>query len=314
VALVSPGPYNDVDWWLQGREAFEDAVDKLHLRGEVADEVPSAEAAAAVEQVSHDGTQLVVANDGRYADAGATAAGRTKVPELIWGHPERLRPGRVGDIEVHAAEGAYAVGPIIVHAVAARRLGILIANDGGSWEATLWNEMAGGYVAGVRSVDPHVTFELVRVGRDGQATAADMSAAATRLIAHGTVVIFALGGRSAIGVLRAAEHHGGYYVGTIGPKEAARTKESSVLSAVLWNVGPTFRRAIADVRRGTFGKRPYALTLANRGLSLLYTGVIGGAYDYGQRTADAIAHGRITVPSTPTDADVQTAIAGGAAG
>jgi basic membrane lipoprotein Med (substrate-binding protein (PBP1-ABC) superfamily) len=313
IALVSPGRYNDVDWWRQGLEAFEDTVQRLRVRGEIADDVRGADAPAAVEQVSRD-AQLVIANDGRYAAAAAAAAERTKVPELVWGHPGLLKPGRVGDVEVQAAEGAYAAGPIVMHAVNARRLGIVVADDGGSWEAKLWNEMAGGFVAGVRSVDPHVAFDLVRVGHDGQATAADAAQAAARLIARKTVVIFALGGRSAIGVLRAAERHGGFYVGTIGPKEAERTNESSVLTAVLWNVGPTFRRAVADLRHGTFGRRPYALTLANGGITLLATGVIGGAFDFGARAADAISHGRITVPSTPTDADVQTLLAGGTQG
>ncbi len=317
VALVSPGRYNDIDWALQAKEDFEAIVDKLHVRGEQAQDVPASKAAGALEQVSQDGPQLVIAHDGTYATAAAAAAEQTKVPELVWGDPGALKAGRVGDIEVDAAQGAYAVGVIAAHASYSRRFGIVVSNDGGSWEATTWNEMAGAFVAGLRSVDPKVRIAIARVGANGTAQAAEAHAAALGLLKHGSQILFALGGRSSIGVLRAVEQRpeGEHlYIGTIGTKETVR-RESIVLSAVLWNFAATFRRAIADVRSGAFGKQPYRLTLANRGIGLLYTGrTPSDAYEDGVRVAAKISKGQITVPKTPTDAAVQTLVAGGAAG
>jgi basic membrane lipoprotein Med (substrate-binding protein (PBP1-ABC) superfamily) len=179
VGLVSPGRANDVDWVTQAREAFEDLVDKLHLRGEKAEEVPTARAAAAVETLAGSGAQLVIAHDGSYAAAAAAAAERGKARTLVWGDPGALKANRVGDIEVDAGPAAYAVGVIASHASIRRRFGIVIANDGGSWEARTWDEMAGGFVAGLRSVDPRSHITLVRVGADGQATAAEAQAAGT---------------------------------------------------------------------------------------------------------------------------------------
>jgi basic membrane lipoprotein Med (substrate-binding protein (PBP1-ABC) superfamily) len=313
VAIVSPGRYNDIDWTRLAREAFESLVSKLHMRGEQAEEVAVEKAAGALEQVSHDGTQLVIAHDGRYAAAAAAIAEKTKVPELVWGDPHALKPGLVGDIEVSAGEGAYADGVIAAHATIRRRFAIIIANDGGSWEATTWNEMAGAYIAGLRSVYPHAHIVLVRVGSGGQAQPDETEAAALRLMAHGSQAFFALGGAAQIGVLRAIEKNPGedhYFIGTIGDKQTV-DREQIVLSSVLWDFAPTFRRAIADVRAGTFGKHPYRLTVANRGISVLYTGrTPSDAYEDGVRAATKVSRGQITVPSTPTDASVQALLAG----
>jgi basic membrane lipoprotein Med (substrate-binding protein (PBP1-ABC) superfamily) len=287
VTLVSPGSANDVDWTALGLTVVRELSRRLGVRSEVVTAPSGSAVAGTLERVSHDGSKLVIANDGRYAEAAGVAAEKTRVPELVWGEQHPPAPTPIAGITLQDKEGGYLAGVLAAHASYTRRLGIVLVDDGSPWDRQWRSRMAGGFVAGARSVDPHerIAFTVVGgsgsggggSGSGGSATPLQAERAVHRLVVHGSQIVFGLGGRSGPAMLRALEryehaHLGEHlYVGVIGDKHTI-DKETVVLTSVLWNFRPVFQQAVRDVRARRFGKEgDYELTLANGGISLLQT-------------------------------------------
>jgi basic membrane protein A and related proteins len=320
VALVAPFGDNDPDWTLQAKEVVEEFPRSLHVRADVADASQTDDVRAALEQVSHEGDQLVIAHDSRYADAAEAVAQETKVPELVWGERKDPPAGLVGQITVQDKEGGYLAGVAAAHSAITRRLGVVVTADGSDWDLATWNRTAGGFVAGAHSVDPRVSVRYAQVGGDGDATAAQARAAAKRMLAEGVQTILELGGNAALGAQRAVEATKGrdetLSIGVVSDKSSTRRLEAGgvpiMLGSVMWETRPAFRRAIADLRAGTFGDRPYALTLANRGVWLYQTGRMPrDAYEAAMAAAAKIEEGALDVPATPTREAVEQLIGSG---
>ena len=259
-----------------------------------------------LEQVSNEDNQLVIAHDSRYADDAEAVAKETRVPELVWGERPDRPTGLVGEITVEDKEGGYMAG--------------IVAAQGGDHEKTrghrdratappgtpaTWNRMAGGFVAGARSIDPEsAESDYAQVGEDGHATR--RAGARRRRCACSTAasqMIFALGGGR--DGRRAARGRGGkgenQFVGVIGDK-AAFNRDNYVLGVDHARTRDrSSSRRVRDLRAGTFGDRPYALTLRNRGVRLFTTGrTPRDASKPAVAAGREIEAGRSTCPVTPT--------------
>jgi basic membrane protein A and related proteins len=312
IAFVAPFGDNEPDWTLQAKEIVDQWPKALRVRVDTADASQTDDVRGVLEQVSHEGNQLVIAHDSRYADAAEAVAEETKVPELVWGERPNAPEGLVGQIHVQDKEGGYIAGVVAAHAAITRRLAIIVLADGSDWDLATWNRTAGGFAAGARSVDPREQIAYTQVGQDGDATVQQVHDAAIRLLEQGSQMIFTLGGASTLGALRAVEERQGenQFIGVIGDK-AEFNRENYVLESVMWDARPAFREALRDVRAGTFGQHPYELTLRNRGIWLLSTGRTPlDAYGEGLRAQRGIARGTIKVPVTTTAEAVQALIAG----
>ena len=306
IALVTPGRGNDLDWSRHARDAVEQISEERRLTGHIAEDVTAEQIPGAFQQLSDRGSEFVFANDPSYARAAARAAERTGVPTLVWGDPGALEPGLVGDVEVAASDGGFLAGALTAHATGIKSVGILIADDGTAWDSRNWNLMAGAYIAGARHEVPHVKIEVHWVGGPDGTTYEEMQAKGEELLDRRVQTLFTLGGRSALGVLRAVDKTIGEeeYAGVIGDKATVNT-ESDVVTSVLYDFDGLFRRAIRDLRTGRFGERPYRLTFENGGLRLLSTGrTPTDAYDAAMTAQQELAEGAIEVPQTPTRADV----------
>jgi len=322
VVLVAPFGDNEPDWTLQAREVVEEFPRSLHVRADVVDaSQASGDVRAVLEQVSHEGDQLVLAHDSRYADAAEAVAKETKVPELVWGERPGPSDGLVGQITVQDKEGGYLAGVAAAHSAITRRLGVVVADDGSAWYLATWNRTAGGFVAGARSVDPKERITYVRVGSHGDATAAEMHAVGKRMLARGVQMLLVLGGKASLGAQRALEEGRGagetLLIGAVSDKSATRRVEAGgvplMLASVMWETKPAFTQAIRDVRDGTFGDHPYALTLKNHGVWLYKTGRMPqDAYEEAIAAGSKIEQGTLHVPATPTSEAVQALIAEGA--
>lgn len=312
VAFVAPYSDNEPDWTLQAQEVIEDWPRKLGVRVDKIDASKTNDVRGVFEQVSHEGNQLVIAHDSRYADVAEGVAKQTRVPTLVWGERSDPSDGLVGQITVQDKEGGYEAGLVAAHSAYTRRLGIVVIADGSAWDTATWNRMAGGFVAGARSIDPNVQISYVQVGEDGRATAKEVHDATKRLTDHGSQMIFALGGSAAVGALKAITEAGGedQYVGVIGDKASFNT-DNNVLVSVMLDTRPAFEQARRDVRAGTFGQHPYPLTLRNHGVWLFSTGrTPSDAYEAGLAAGRQIERGRLKVPVTPTSEAVKALIAG----
>jgi basic membrane protein A len=318
VALVVPGRDNEPDWTLQAKAVVADFPRQLGIGVDVAD-ASGSDVAAVLEQVSHEGNQLVIAHDSRYAEAAETVAEKTDVPALVWGERPDPPDGLVGEITVQDKEGGYMAGIVAVKAAITRRLGIVVADDGSDWDVATWNRMAGGFVAGARSIDPKAEIYYEQAGTDGDATAEQMDAAAQRVLERGAQMLFILGGRTTIGAQRALEAREGtgetLFIGVVSDKSSTRRLEEAgvpyMLGSVIWEPKPAFRQAVRDVRAGTFGDRPYALTLRNRGVWLYVTGrTPGDAYEAAIEAQGKMSRGTLRVPATPTSDAVERLVEG----
>jgi basic membrane protein A len=312
VAFVAPYRDNELDWTLQAQEVVEDWPKRRGVRVDKIDASQTNDVRAALEQVSHEGNQLVIAHDSRYADAAEAVAKKTRVPELVWGERSNPPDGLVGQITVQDKEGGYIAGIVAAMASASRRLGIVVIADGSAWDTATWNRIAGGFVAGARSVDPREQLFYEQIGEDGNATEAQVRAATLRMQNRGAQMVFALGGAATVGALRAVERVSGeeMFIGVIGDK-ATFNRENFVLESVMFDTRPAFDRALHDVRAGTFGDHPYALTLRNHGVWLFQTGRTPlDAYEAGIAAGKKIERGRLQIPVTPTKDAVEQLIAG----
>jgi len=313
VAFVAPYGDNEPDWTLQAQEVVEEWPRRLHVRVDKVDASQTDDIRGALEQVSHERNQLVIAHDSRYADAAEAVARKTGVPELVWGERSDPPDGLVGEITMPGATaGGYMAGLVTAKAAYARNLGIVVIADGSAWDTATWNRMAGAFIAGARSIDPREKFHYVQVGEDGTATVKQVHDATRRMIDDGAQMVFALGGAATVGTLRALTEAGGedQYVGVIGDKARFNT-ENNVLVSVMVDTRPAFEQALRDLRTGRFGEHPYKLTLRNRGIWLFQTGrTPADAYEAGIRAGAQVEKGRIKVPETPTRAAVDALLAG----
>lgn len=312
VAFVAPYRDNEPDWTLQAQEVVEEWPRERGIRVDKVDASQTNDVRAALEQVSQEGNQLVIAHDSRYADDAEAVAKKTRVPELVWGERTDPPDGLVGEITVQDKEGGYVAGFVAAKSAYTRTLGILVIADGSAWDTATFNRMAGGFVAGARSVDPSERFVYEQVGEHGSATVQQVYDTAIRMQKQGAQMLFALGGASTLGALRAVEKIQGedQYVGVIGDK-AEFNKENYVLESVMIETRPAFEQALEDLRTGRFGDHPYALTWRNRGVWLFRTGrTPQDAVELGMATGDKIARGRLKVPVTTTRDAVDALIAG----
>jgi basic membrane lipoprotein Med (substrate-binding protein (PBP1-ABC) superfamily) len=312
VALVAPYGDNEPDWTVQAKEILAAWPKQLHVRVDTADASQTDDVRGVLEQVSHEGNQLVIAHDSRYADDAEAVAKDTEVPELVWGERPDAPEGLVGQITVQDKESGYMAGITAAKAAVTRRLGIVVIADGSDWDTQTWNRMAGGFVAGARSIDPREQIRYAQVGEDGQATAKDVHDAAIRLLDGGSQMIFTLGGAATVGALRAVEQRKGenQFIGVIGDKEQFN-RENYMLAAIVYEVRPTFLKAVRDLRRGRFAEHPYELTIQNGGLRLFTTGrTPADAYEAAVEAGREIDAGRLRVPVTSTREAVEALIAG----
>jgi basic membrane lipoprotein Med (substrate-binding protein (PBP1-ABC) superfamily) len=319
IAFVAPFKDNEPDWTLLGKEVVDEFPQKLHVRVDTADASQTHDVRGVLQQVSHEHNQLVIADNGTYADAAQAVARETKVPELVWGEGAGGEAkGLIAHITVRDKESGWVMGVLSSHAAYSRRLGIVVGADGSDWELATWNRMAGGFIAGAHSVDPKSSFQYAQVGSHGDATPDAMYKAAKAQLTHGAQMLIILGGSSMVGAQRALESRRGagetLFMGAVSEKASTRHLEEGgvpfMLGSIVWDIRSVFRRAVADVRAGTFGEHPYPLTLANRGLTLYVTGRAPS-----DATADAVAEGpkvergSVRVPVTSTSEAVQALIA-----
>jgi basic membrane lipoprotein Med (substrate-binding protein (PBP1-ABC) superfamily) len=312
VAFVAPYRDNEPDWTLQAQEVVEEWPREHGVRVDKVDASQTDDVRAALEQVSHEGNQLVIAHDSRYADAAEAVARDTGIPALVWGERSDPPEGVIGQITVQDKEGGYVAGVVAARSAYSRSLGILVIADGSAWDTATYNRMAGGFVAGARSTDPRERFIYEQVGEDGSATVQQVYDTAIRMQKQGAQMLFALGGASTLGALRAVEEVKGedQYIGVIGDKSEFN-RENYVLESVMIDTRPAFEQALRDLRSGRFGDHPYALTLRNRGVWLFRTGrTPQDAYELGLAAGEQISRGRLKVPVTPTRDAVEALIAG----
>jgi basic membrane lipoprotein Med (substrate-binding protein (PBP1-ABC) superfamily) len=296
--IVTPGRRDDADWTRQLAAAARQVAARRHLRAQLVDGSAAGGIDAALAKAKRD-ARLVVVPFSADREAAIAFARATKIPTLVWGQPEAVRSGLIGDVQLIASEGLYAAGVVAAHASAFHSVGIVICDDVPPVDVEARYKMAAAFVDGARHERPGVDVSYVRAGEGGAADAAAAKAATLRIALHGTLehagpqlaergaqMILALCGSALPGVMQAIEQAGGerQLVGIVGDK-APINKQNMVLTSAMWNPAPVLEQALKDLEAGEFGETPYPLEFAHDGITLLSTGrTPGDALDAGEAT------------------------------
>jgi simple sugar transport system substrate-binding protein len=303
IAIATPEKADDYGWNQQGVQSARAAATYAHASLSVDDGIGYDTIEPVLRRLATSGATFIIAHASGYNTIAPRVAQQFGVPVLTYDDPHDLRRGLVSDIETSSQQGAYLAGVLAARMTKTGVLGIVI-----SAADTNWYKQTGGFVAGARSVNKHLTFRFAQIGQAGYADAAGGKRVAQSVIALGADIVFGMGDGASFGYLQAVETarvgHKVWFIDVIGDKTPLDTHHV-LLSSVLWDFRPLFQRAIDDINKGTYGTHYYDLNVSD-GIALLRTPFIPRAvWDQIERDRQAILAGTIKVPLTPTEATVR---------
>ncbi len=307
-AIIAPEKGNDYGYNQQGVDAAKKIASDRGIDLEVADGSGYEDIAPILRDLATTGgAEFVIAQASGYNTIAPDVAEQTGVPMIVWDNPEANTPGVTANVSTESQEGAYLAGVLAANTSKSGNLGIVISADD-----TNWNKMAGGFVAGARSVDPKVKIQLAQIGQAGYADAAGGRRVTEAVIANGADVVFGMGDGSSFGMLEAVERADGVqFIDVIGDKTPI-DKKGVLLSSVYWDLTGIYNDAIDDIGNDTFGKKDYVIDLANDGVSLLKTDQIDAeTWKEIQATRKEIVDGNVEIPLTEKKSQVEDLIAQG---
>jgi simple sugar transport system substrate-binding protein len=309
IAIATPAKPTDYGWNEQG------------IAGAVAAAKASGAKLTQVTNIGYDNTDnvlrqlankkpgLIISHASGYNPIAARLAQQSGIPTITYDDPKLLVKGKVGVITTSSQQGGYLAGILAAKQTKTGTVGVVI-----SAQDPNWYEMAGGYVAGVRSVSKTVKVVFATIGPAAYDDAAGGKRVATTVIAAGADVVFGMGDGASLGYIQAVEtastSHKVWYIGDIG-NIAPIDKKKIQLSSVLWNFTNAYKAAITSVNNGTFGEKAYNLTLQNGGIQLLKTGYIANAtWQLVEKAQKGIIGGSLKVPLTTSANSVNALIKG----
>jgi basic membrane protein A len=271
IAIATPEKANDFGWNQQGVEGAQAAAEAHGAEIEVADGIGYEDVGSVLQQLAEGGAQFIIPHASGYNTVGPETAVAQNVPMVVHSNPDAETPGLVADIEIRNQGGSYLAGALAAQTTQTNTLGIVLAAD----IPDFWR-LAGGFVAGARSVNPDIEIQEAVIGATGFADTAGGKRVTDTLISAGADVIFGMGDGATLGMIQSVE--------TATPPEGAdqvwfidihgdktSLDENGVyLTSVYTDFTPVFEQAIADIEAGTFGTQSYELNLSN-GISLLQT-------------------------------------------
>lgn len=296
IAVAAPEKANDYGWNQQGVRATRATAAYYKLKLEVADGIGYDNVEPVLRQLAQNGADLIVAQASGYNTIAPRIAAQFKTHVLTYDNPKATKTGQVADIETSSQQGSYLAGVLAGSMTKTGELGIVL-----SAADTNWFKMAGGFIAGARSVNKGVTFNIAQIGQAGYADAAGGKRVTQSVIDAGSDIVFGMGDGSSFGMIQAVEtakkQNKVWFIDVIGNKKPI-DKRNVLLSSVIWDFTPIFKQAVRDIRTGRFGSSGYDLNLTN-GISLLRTKAIApSAWAKVVAARKAVISGSVKVPLT----------------
>jgi basic membrane protein A len=309
VTIVTPATESDHGWNQMGLKGARAAAAAVGLKLTEDPNVGYDNTETILTQAAQkDGVGLVIAHASGFAQAADHANQTTGVPVLITDFPTQQIKGHIGVITFSAQQGGYLAGITAAMSSKSNKVGIAVSADDINWYT-----MAGGFVAGARSVNPTIQISVAYIGAAAYDDSAGGKKVVQQLIASGDDVIFGMGDGATIGYVAAVDeaNQAGTsvkYIADIGDVSDLVKNPDEVLTSVLWKFDGAYQQAIKDVIAGTFAQAPYDLNLKNGGITLEDTTTLTSAMKDAVKTATSgIEGGSITVPNTTTK-DLLTAL------
>ncbi len=312
IGYAAPEKANDYGWNQQGAEGAKSVAQEMGAEIEIADGLGYEDVGPVLRQLAEGGADFIIAQASGYNTTAPQVAQEFDVPVVVYGNPSANVPGLAADIETTSQQGSYLAGVVAASMSKTGTVGIVVSADDENW-----TKMAGGFVAGVRSVNPDVEILLAQIGPAGYADAAGGKRVTDSVIAGGADVVFGMGDGSSFGMIQSVETATPppgadkvWFIDVIGDKTSLDEK-GIYLSSVLWDFTPIFRQAVEDINAGTFGNQGYDLNVANGGIALLRTQYIpDDVWAAVEEAMAGIEDGSIEIPLTPTMDDVKALIKG----
>lgn len=314
IAIVTPEKANDYGWNQQGVAGAQSAADASGAELIVQDGVGYDDIAPIMEQLAAQGPQLIFPWASGYNTVGPQVAQQTGVAVTAndLGDEAGNVPQRVQALETNGQNGGYLAGVLAADMTETGTVAIVV-----SAEDLNWSKMAGGFIAGARSVAPDVKILYVQIGPAAYADAAAGKRVAASAISGGADIVFGMGDGSSFGMMQAVETatppRGAdkvWFIDVIGDKTPL-DKKGIYLSSVLWDWSTLLTRAVDELEAGTFGTASYYLDLDN-GMGLLRTPHIpDDVWASVEQARAGVMDGSIAVPTLTTGREVKDLIAAG---
>jgi simple sugar transport system substrate-binding protein len=306
IAIVTPETEADHGWNQQGLAGAEAAAKDLGIKLDKNENVGYDNTQTILTQIAKKGNDLVIAHASGFSTAAERANAATGVPMLVATEGTPI-PGKFSVITFEAQEGAYLAGIAAAMTTKTKSVGIVVSADDINWFT-----MSGGFIQGVRSVDPSIKVNIAYIGAAGYADSAGGKKITQQVIAAGADVVIGFGDGATIGYIAAVEEAPTpvKYIATIGDVTEVVKDPSTVLTSIRWNFKDTDEQAVKDVENGTFGQKTYDLTVANGGITLQDSPALTAEIKAAVSKAEAgVKDGSIKVTKTTTK-DQVTALLG----
>jgi simple sugar transport system substrate-binding protein len=312
IAYISPEAGTDFGWNQQGLEGAQAAAASIGAELIKADGSGYDDPAPILNQLKEDGAQFIIAQASGYTTTASQFARDNSIPSIVWDQPAETTAGLVQAFETSSQEGGYLAGVLAALTSKTGTVGIVISADDVNW-----HKQAGGFAAGAKATNPDIKILQAQVGPAGYGDAAGGKSTTETVIAGGADIVFGMGDGSSFGMLQAVETATPpagadkvWFIDVIGDKTSI-DEQGVLLSSVVWDFGPGYIQALADLAAGTFGSTGYTLDATNGGIRLLQTDKISAeAWAAVEAASAGIADGSITVPLTATQAEVDAIVNG----
>jgi simple sugar transport system substrate-binding protein len=309
IAIATPAKTNDYGWNAQGVAGAKAAASSVGATVNVTSDIGYDKTPTVLRQIALNKPQLIIAHASGFDTAAQRIGQQYKIPTVTYDIPTMKSPGAVSNITTESQQASYLAGILAAHKTKTGKVGIIISASDSNWF-----KMAGGFAAGVHSVNPKTKIAFAEISSAGYDDSAGGKRVATSMIADGADVIFAMGDGASFGYLQAIETanpgHKVWFIGDIGDMTPI-DKKGVFLSSVLWDFTGAYKQFIKEIDDGTFGQQGYDLTLANGGVSLLKTKYIpANVWSDIQAAQKKIVSGQINVPNYSKISQVKAALNG----
>jgi simple sugar transport system substrate-binding protein len=314
VAVITPEKANDYGWNQQGVEGAQAAAAAVGAECIVQDGAGYGDITPILNQLAGEEPQLIFAWASGYNTVGPQMARQLQIPITASdpGDESVNVVGLVEAVETNGENGGYVAGVLAGKMSQTGTVAIVV-----SAEDLNWCKMAGGFIAGARSVAPDMKVLYVQIGQAAYADAAGGKRVTANAISGGADIIFGMGDGSSFGMMQAVETASPpagadkvWFIDVIGDKSPTDDK-GVLLSSVLWDWTQYMTEAIGRVSDGTFGSESFYLDLDN-GMHLLQTPHIPDDVWAEVETAKAgVMDGSIDVPTLSSSKEVKALISSG---
>ncbi len=270
LAILTPEEPTDYGWNQQGFDAAKAVAAKYNLQFMPATGLGYGDVRPTLRELSGDGANLIIAHASGYNTAAAEVAAETKVPTAVVDKPSASKPGLVADYTISGYEGAYLTGRLAAKMTKTGTIGVVV-----SAEPLPFNSQSAAFAQGVKAEKPDAKILYAVIGPAAYSDAAGGRRVTETVIGAGADVIFGQGDGSSFGMLQATETTKSvkgdtvWFIDVIGDK--SKIDKGTLLSAVVWNLTPTYGAMIEDLKADRFGTHPYKISLADDSIQVLHS-------------------------------------------